>query len=45
MMQWKPYVRVADRRAQAARESARLSKKGDKLSPVTIEGRQIATTY
>ena len=42
---WKPYVRVGARRAQAAREAARLQKKGRTLDPVWIEGRKIATTF
>jgi uncharacterized Zn finger protein len=44
-MRWRPYVPVADRRAHAAREAARLTKKGEPVAPVTIEGRKIATTY
>ncbi len=42
---WKPYVRVADRRRQAAREMAKLRKKGQTVSPVVVEGRQIAGTF
>jgi uncharacterized Zn finger protein len=40
-----PYVSVAARRARAARELAKLQKKGRKITPVTIEGRKIATTF
>ena len=40
-----PYVPVAARRAQAAREAARLKKSGHAVSPVTIAGRKIATTF
>ncbi len=40
-----PYVSVGARRAQAARELARLQKQGRKLSPVVIEGRTIARTF
>ena len=40
-----PYVSVGARRAQAARELAKLQKKGRKLSPVVIEGRTIAGTF
>ncbi len=40
-----PYVPVAARRAQAARELARLRKKGRTMSPVAIEGRKIARTF
>jgi uncharacterized Zn finger protein len=39
------YVSVATRRAQAARELAKLQKKGRRLSPVAIEGRTIARTF
>lgn len=40
-----PYVPVAARRAQAAREAARLKKSGRAVSPVTIAGTKIATTF
>ena len=42
---FKPYVSVGARRAQAAREVARLKKKGRQTSPVVIEGRTIAETF
>src|ERR1700704_4206306 len=42
---WKPYVPVAARRAQAAQEAAKLRKKGRKISPVVIVGRTIAATF
>ena len=42
---FKPYVSVGARRAQAARELAKLQKKGRKISPVAIEGRKIAGTF
>src|SRR5215203_2369442 len=42
---FRPYVSVAARRAQAARELAKLQKKGRKTSPVEIEGRKIARTF
>jgi uncharacterized Zn finger protein len=42
---WKPYVPVATRRANAAREAAKLGKRGRPLMPVTIEGRAIAKTF
>ena len=42
---FKPYVSVGARRAQAARELAKLQKKGRKISPVVIEGRKIAGTF
>jgi len=40
-----PYVSIAARRAQAARELAKLQKKGRQISPVAIEGRKIARTF
>ena len=42
---FKPYVSVGARRAQAARELAKLKKKGRQTSPVVIEGRTIAETF
>ena len=42
---WKPYVPVAARRRQAAREAAKLLKKGRRLSPVIVDGRKIAKTF
>src|SRR2546427_12837717 len=42
---FRPYVSVGARRAQAARELAKLRKKGRKISPVVIEGRRIAETF
>ena len=42
---WKPYVSVAQRRANAARETARLRKTGKELAAVQPAGRQIATTF
>jgi uncharacterized Zn finger protein len=42
---YKPYVPVAERRAQAAREMARRAKKGLKVEPVRIEGRSITSTF
>ena len=48
-MSWysfRPYVPVAQRRANAAREMAKLSKKtGRAASPVVLDGRKIATTF
>jgi uncharacterized Zn finger protein len=41
-----PYVSAAERRALAARELARLQKlTGGSVSPVTLEGRAIASTF
>ncbi len=42
---WKPYVPVAARRRQAARQMARLKKKGHEALPVVIDGRKIARTF
>jgi hypothetical protein len=42
---WRPYVPVGLRRAKAAREMAKLQKKGHPVSPVRIEGRTIAKTF
>lgn len=42
---FRPYVTVGRRRAQAARELAKLRKKGRAISPVVIEGRTIAETF
>ena len=42
---WRPYVSVAQRRANAAREMAKLRKKGHPVAPVIIEGRTIAKTF
>jgi len=40
-----PYVSVGARRAQAARELAKLRKMGRKISPIVIQGRTIARTF
>jgi uncharacterized Zn finger protein len=42
---FRPYVPVAERRAQAAREVEKRRKKGQDISPVVIEGRTIAHTF
>jgi uncharacterized Zn finger protein len=42
---WAPYVSVAQRRANAAREVSKLSKKGQNLRPIHIESRAIATSF
>jgi uncharacterized Zn finger protein len=42
---WAPYVPVAVRRRNAAREIARLKKAGQPVAPVVVEGRTIATTF
>lgn len=42
---WAPYVPVAQRRAQASRAMADLTKKGVSIQPVRITGRTIASTF
>jgi uncharacterized Zn finger protein len=43
---FRPYVPVAERRAKAARELAKLAKKGGTAaSPVLLDGRKIAATF
>jgi uncharacterized Zn finger protein len=43
---WAPYVPVAERRAKAAREMTKLSRKnGQTASPVVLDGRKIASTF
>src|SRR5437763_10690595 len=39
------YVSVAERKAKAQREVAKLVKKGQVISPVLVEGRKIVTTF
>ena len=43
--EWRPYVPVAARQRQAAREIEKRKKKGQAISPVVIEGRKIADTF
>jgi len=40
-----PYVKVADRRKNAAKEVQKLKRKGHICEPIAIEGRAIATTF
>jgi uncharacterized Zn finger protein len=42
---WRPYVSVARRRSEAQRTIVALKKKGQVVAPVTIEGREIASTF
>jgi uncharacterized Zn finger protein/DNA-binding transcriptional regulator YiaG len=42
---WGEYVPVAQRRAKALREMAKLRKKGKDIQPVEIEGRTIARSF
>ena len=43
--EWKPYVSVAERRRQAAREMARLRKAGKKIQPIELDSRTIARSF
>jgi len=43
--EWRPYVPVAKRRANAEREMKKLQKKGVAVEPVEIQGRKIARTF
>lgn len=43
--QWAPRPKVAERRADALKKIHALEKKGQKLSPVRLEGKAIATTF
>ncbi len=43
--EFRPYVPVAQRKAQAAREVAKRRKKGQEVAPVVITGRTIASTF
>jgi uncharacterized Zn finger protein len=42
---YRPYVPVAKRRAQAAKEVEKLKKKGRAVVPVVVEGRKIAQSF
>lgn len=42
---WRPYVPVAERRRKALREMEKRKKQGHAVSPVSIAGRTIATTF
>ena len=42
---YRPYVPVAKRRAQAAKEVAKQVKNGREITPVRIEGRKITATF
>ncbi len=42
---WRPYVPVAQRRANGMLQMERLRKKGVVIRPVTVAGRQIAQTF
>src|SRR5215470_14344158 len=42
---WQPYVSVAERRKKAQRELAKLTRHGQCVEPVAINGRNIATSF
>ncbi len=42
---FRPYVSVAERRRKAEKTAAKMAKKGEKVSPVRIDGRTIAKTF
>ncbi len=42
---WAPYVSVAERRANAVKELAKMKKKGLDVQPVEISGRKIADSF
>lgn len=42
---FRPYVPVAARKAQAAAKLKKLTKKGQKLQPVILQGKKIAATF
>jgi hypothetical protein len=42
---WRPYVSVAQRRANARKEMTKLAKKGKNIQPIELDGRKIATSY
>ena len=43
--EWRPYVSVAQRRAEAKRQMVKLRKKGLDVQPIEIEGRKIAKSF
>ena len=42
---WRPYVSVAQRRANALREVKKLQKNGKEIEPVKLEGKKIASSF
>ncbi len=42
---WRPYVSVAQQRANAKRQMSKLRKQGIDVCPIEIEGRTIARTF
>jgi len=43
--EWAPYVPVAQRRANAAKEIKKLRKKGMKIEPIELKGKKLAYTF
>ncbi|MFI5304625.1 MAG: SWIM zinc finger family protein [Nitrospiria bacterium] len=43
--EWPRYVPVSERRAKAEKATSKMVKKGQKLSPVRLEGRTLARTF
>src|SRR2546427_4161860 len=43
--EWRPYVPVAEKRRKAEKKLAKLKKKNQSVSPVTIVGRAIAKSF
>ncbi len=42
---WRPYVSVGEKKRQAEQVVAKMKKKGQKVSPVKVEGRTLANTF
>jgi len=42
---WRPYVPVAERRREGQQAAAKMMKKGEKISPIKVDGRTIAKTF
>src|SRR5712691_11441661 len=42
---WRPYVSAGQRRANAAREMAKMAKAGKTVSPVVLQTKNIAATF
>ncbi|MFO0794665.1 MAG: SWIM zinc finger family protein [Candidatus Brocadiaceae bacterium] len=42
---WRPYISVAEKKRQADQAVAKMKKKGQKVSPVKVEGRSLANTF
>lgn len=43
--EWPPYVPVAEKKKIVAAKIKTMIKRGDKISPITIEGKKIATSF